>query len=109
MTTWAWFAGRFHIWRIKIKARFSGPGQPLGMKHCRYVVELIMNYLDDTLDAAERRAFEAHIADCRNCWRFLRSYRATIVLGQRLRDEDIPIDVRERLESFLRHRLQRPS
>jgi anti-sigma factor RsiW len=79
------------------------------MRHCRHVVELIMSYLDDTLDPAERLAFEAHIADCRNCWRFLSSYRATITLGHRLRDEDIPSDVRERLESFLRNRLQRPS
>jgi anti-sigma factor RsiW len=109
MTAWAWFTGRFRTWRIEIEARFSRPGQPHGMKHCRHVVELIMSYLDDTLDPVERRAFEAHIADCRNCWRFLRSYRATIALGQRLRDEDIPSDVRERLESFLRNRLQRPS
>ena len=109
MTAWTWFTGRFRTWRIKLEAQLSRPGQPLRMKHCRHIVKLIMNYLDDTLDAAERRAFEAHIANCRNCWRFLRSYRATIVLGQRLRDEDIPSDVRERLESFLRHRLQRPS
>ncbi len=79
------------------------------MLHCPHVIALIMGYLDDTLNAVERRAFEAHIADCRNCWRFLRSYRVTVALGQRLREEDIPPDVRERLEAFLRERLQRPS
>jgi anti-sigma factor RsiW len=79
------------------------------MLHCPHIIALIMGYLDDTLDRVERRAFEAHIADCRNCWRFLRSYRETVALGQRLRDEDIPPDVRERLETFLRDRLQRPS
>jgi putative zinc finger protein len=109
MTFWAWLMGRFRIWLRKIEARVCHARQSPGMRHCRYVVELIMSYLDDTLDPAERLAFEAHIADCRNCWRFLRSYRATITLGQRLRDEDIPSDVRERLESFLRNRLQWPS
>jgi anti-sigma factor RsiW len=79
------------------------------MRHCQHVVELIMSYLDDTLNPAERWAFETHIADCRNCWRFLRSYRATIALGRQLRDEDIPSDVRERLETFLHNCLQRPS
>lgn len=109
MTSWAWLMGKFRIWLGKIEARVCHARPSPGMQHCRLVVELIMSYLDDTLDPAERLAFEAHIADCRNCWRFLRSYRATITLGHRLRDEDIPSDVRDRLESFLRHRLQRPS
>ena len=108
MTAWAWLAGRFRIWLVRIEARVRRPGQPPGVRHCRYVVELIMSYLDDTLDPVERQAFEVHISDCRNCWHFLRSYRATVALGQRLRDEDIPSDVRDRLESFLRNRLQRP-
>jgi anti-sigma factor RsiW len=109
MTSWAWLTGRFRTWFFKIEARFCHTRQFPGMQHCRHVVELIMGYLDNTLEPAERRAFEAHIADCGNCWRFLRSYRATIALGQQLRDEDIPSDVRERLETFLRNRLQRPS
>lgn len=108
MTSWGWLAGRLRAWLIKIEARFCHFGHPPGMRHCQHVVDLIMGYLDDTLVPAERRAFEAHIADCRNCWRFLRSYRETVALGQRLRDEDIPGDVRERLETFLRNRLQRP-
>jgi hypothetical protein len=70
---------------------------------------LVLSYLDGALDPNERRAFETHIADCRNCWRFLRSYRETVSLGRQLRDEDIPPDVRDRLETFLRNRLHRPS
>jgi anti-sigma factor RsiW len=66
-------------------------------------------YLDDTLDPGERLALAAHIADGCNCWRFLHSYRETVVIGQRLQDEDIPSDVHGRLETFLRNCLQRPS
>jgi anti-sigma factor RsiW len=109
MTSWAWLTGRLREWFIKIEVRFCHAGEFPGMLHCRHVTELIMAYLEGTLEPDERRSFEVHIADCRNCWRFLRSYRETVALGQRLRDEEIPGDVRERLETFLRDRLQRPS
>ena len=79
------------------------------MLRCRDVVDLILSYLEGTLDPRERKAFEAHIADCTNCWRFLQTYRETVALGQQLRQEAIPPEVRERLEAFLRSRLPRPS
>ena len=109
MTSWASLIGRVRTWLFKIEARVCHTRQSPRMRHCQHVVELIMSYLDDTLNPAERWAFETHIADCRNCWRFLRSYRETIALGRQLRDEDIPSDVRERLETFLHNHLQRPS
>jgi hypothetical protein len=56
-----------------------------------------------------RPHFDTHIADCRNCWRFLRGYREVVALGCHLQEEEIPSDIGERLETFLRHRLQRPS
>jgi anti-sigma factor RsiW len=74
---------------------------------CRDVVNLILAYLEGTLDPPERRAFEMHIADCANCWRFLHTYRETVALGQQLREEEIPQDVHERLKAFLRSRLPR--
>ncbi len=79
------------------------------MLRCREVVDLILAYLEGSLDPGERRAFEAHIADCANCWRFLQTYRETVALGQQLREETIPPDVRERLETFVRSRLPRSS
>ncbi len=74
---------------------------------CRKVVELAFAYLDGGLGPQERRAFESHIADCINCWRFLKTYRETVALGQQLREETIPPDVYERLETFVRARLRR--
>jgi hypothetical protein len=75
---------------------------------CRTLVDLILAYLEGMLPAKDRRAFEAHIADCERCWRFLKTYRETVDLGQELREDTIPADVRERLESFLRDHLSRP-
>jgi hypothetical protein len=73
------------------------------------MVDLIVEYLEDTLEPSLRQAFEAHIADCQNCWRFLQTYRETIALGQQLRGDTIPPDMRERLEAFLRSRLPHDS
>lgn len=76
---------------------------------CRAVVDLILAYLEGTLAPTERKAFEAHISDCQKCWTFLKTYRNTVDLGRELREDAIPPDVHERLESFLRDRLSGPS
>ena len=73
---------------------------------CRNIVDLVLNYLEGTLDRPVRQAFEDHIADCTNCWQFLKSYRDTVDLGQSLQQEDIPPDVRSRLDQFLQSHLQ---
>jgi anti-sigma factor RsiW len=70
------------------------------MLRCQEMVDLIVDYLEDTLEPSLRHAFDAHIADCQNCWRFLKTYRETIALGQQLRGDAIPPDMRECLETF---------
>jgi uncharacterized membrane protein YphA (DoxX/SURF4 family) len=76
---------------------------------CRDVVDLLLAYVEDSLRPMDRRAFEAHIADCINCWRLLKTYRETMALGRELGNETIPVDVRERLEAYIRTRLSDPS
>ena len=100
----------------KLRESFSTTGRrrhdtftPATMLRCRDVVDLILAYLEGTLDPSERQAFERHIADCPNCWRFLHMYGETISLGHQLQEEAIPLDVHKRLETFLRGRLTRPS
>lgn len=73
---------------------------------CESIADLVVLYLDDELERAEQQAFEAHIADCPECWRFLGSYRLTVNAGQSLRQEDIPAEMHLRLEGFIRERLQ---
>ena len=72
---------------------------------CRNVYELVANYIDDALPSTDRRAFEAHIADCADCWRFLSTYSLTIKAGRSLQEDDIPVEMRTRLHSFLREQL----
>ncbi len=49
---------------------------------CRELVAFVMEYLDDVLPAAERTAFEMHLAECRDCAVYLRSYREAVRLGK---------------------------
>jgi anti-sigma factor RsiW len=45
---------------------------------CRELVELITDYLEGALPAAEVVAVEAHLAECDGCERYLDQMRATL-------------------------------
>ena len=107
MNPWTWLTAKVQTWLTKAGQRAPAKNSPT-MLRCRDILDLILAYQEGTLDPTERQAFEAHIADCVNCWRFLETYRETVALGQRLRQEEIPPDVRERLETFLQNRLPPP-
>ncbi len=72
------------------------------MLRCRDIVDLLAKYLDRELDASTARALDRHLADCRPCTAFLRTYRSTVRTTRRLREEDLPPQLRERLVGFLR-------
>lgn len=84
--------------------RWAWPKQKL--LQCESIADLVGRYLDDELEHGEQKAFEAHIADCPECWRFLASYRLTVNTGQSLRQEDIPPEMRTRLEGFIQKQLR---
>ena len=45
---------------------------------CKELVEAITAYLDGTLPDADRRRFEAHLAECPVCTEYLAQMRTTI-------------------------------
>ena len=49
---------------------------------CRELIEFLMAYLDDELPPASRRVFDAHLAACPPCQRYLASYREAVALGR---------------------------
>jgi anti-sigma factor RsiW len=49
---------------------------------CRELAAFVMDYLDDALPAAERTAFEAHLASCPDCVLYLASYREAVRLAK---------------------------
>jgi anti-sigma factor RsiW len=56
------------------------------MLTCRELVELVTDYLERILRQQDRARFEAHIAGCANCTRYLEQFRETIRLTGTLRD-----------------------
>ncbi|HEX4942601.1 MAG TPA: zf-HC2 domain-containing protein, partial [Actinomycetota bacterium] len=45
---------------------------------CKELVELVTGYLDGSVRGRRRRRFEAHLAGCDGCTRYLRQMEATI-------------------------------
>jgi anti-sigma factor RsiW len=66
---------------------------------CREFLDFIMDYLDGTLPDEEQRPFQAHLAVCPDCERYLSQYRVTATAGRAALDPegDVPDDVPEEL------------
>ena len=56
---------------------------------CRELVERVTDYLEAALPDADRRRFEAHVAECPGCEDVLGQFRAVIVASGRLATTDV--------------------
>lgn len=57
---------------------------------CVELVELVTDYIEGTLPAAEVRALEHHLASCDACVRYVDQMRKTIRVGGSLTIDDVP-------------------
>ena len=84
--------------RIRRMIRRRGAGRPLA---CSELVEIVTDYLEGTMGAAERARFDAHVDGCDHCRAYLEQMRQTIVAVGRLREEAVPAPARQALlEAF---------
>jgi anti-sigma factor RsiW len=68
---------------------------------CQELVELVTSYFEGGLPAADRERFDAHIATCDGCDRYLDQMRATIRVSGSLRPADLaPDEERKLLAAF---------
>jgi anti-sigma factor RsiW len=54
--------------------------------NCRECTDFLIDYLNGDLPAAQQRVFEGHLELCPPCLTYLESYRATLALGELVRD-----------------------
>ena len=85
------------IWFPRLRARSRQPELV-----CQQVVELVTNYLEDALSAADRKRFERHLAGCPHCTEYLAQMRETIRLAGRVTVEDLTPGMRTDLTDLYR-------
>lgn len=72
---------------------------------CRELVELVTEYLEETLPAAERVRFDEHLKTCPHCRTYLEQMRRTVRVVGGLSQEAFPAGALEvLLEHFRRWR-----
>ncbi|MBI4590091.1 MAG: zf-HC2 domain-containing protein [Candidatus Rokubacteria bacterium] len=76
------------------------PSEP----NCREIVDLLAEYLDGSLEPATARRLRSHLEGCAPCVAFVNTYKGTVKAARRLKETDIPPELKDRLLSFLRER-----
>jgi len=81
---------------------------PSNEMSCRDLVELVTEYLEGTLPAADRVQFEEHLATCPPCEAYLQQMRQTIQAMGRLPRETISEDAMHGLLEIFRNWKREP-
>lgn len=69
---------------------------------CREAVELVTDYLEGTLGAADRARLEGHLAACPHCGEYLVQMRRTLDLLGRIEPEQLAPEVQDDLVALYR-------
>ena len=69
---------------------------------CRDAVELVTDYLEGALTAADRARLEGHLADCPHCTEYLAQMRRTLDVLGRIEPEALDPQVQDDLVALYR-------
>ena len=72
------------------------------MLTCREIVQLITEYLEDTMPPETRLRFERHVAICPACRGFLAQMRETLRLSGEITEESLSPAMRDELLAAFR-------
>jgi anti-sigma factor RsiW len=75
------------------------------MLTCKGLIELVLDYLDETLSPEAVAEFERHLQDCAPCMAYLRTYQRTRQLTGAVTWVEMPDEVKARLRALLVSRL----
>lgn len=70
---------------------------------CEDLVELVSDYLEDSLDPDTRTRVDLHLAGCDGCSNYLQQFRSTISTLGRVTEEQLDVDFRDRLMTAFRN------
>ena len=70
---------------------------------CQELVELVTDYLEGALPAAERARFEEHLAGCSGCRTYLEQMRQTIRMAHKLSEDSFSPEAKEELLRLFRN------
>ena len=73
---------------------------------CQEVLDLLSEYVNGELTAANVTAIDRHLAGCPPCERFLDSLKRTVDWTQQMKIDKVPPEVATRLRHFLRSKVQ---
>ena len=69
---------------------------------CTRIAQVLGDYLDGTLPGDQVKLLEWHLEGCRPCIAFVNTYRGTITAASRLKDVELPPELKKRLLAFLK-------
>jgi predicted anti-sigma-YlaC factor YlaD len=75
---------------------------------CRDAIDVIADFLDQTLSPDAVRHFEEHLRDCEACRAYLNTYRTTRAMAGRAGRVAMPLELERRLRRFLIEQLDQP-
>lgn len=75
---------------------------------CRDAIDVIADFLDQTLSRDAGEELEGHLRDCAPCRGYLNTYRKTRALVGQAGRMDMPEELRARLREFLLDQLGAP-
>ena len=75
--------------------------------NCRESVDLLHDYVEGGLDVDDHKKLDEHLSACPPCLHFLKTYRSCSEIVQQLREQkvQIPMELQNRLKSFLKDRI----
>ncbi len=79
---------------------------PKKVDTCKQATALILDYLTGELELKTARLFEEHLMVCPDCVSFLNSYKETIKFTKSISYEDIPSEMKRRVQKFLRDKIK---